>query len=94
MRRRALIASCTGVPRHIGWASTSRAANAVPDWSILKKLGPPNHVTPKSAAEGCADPDRIARAYLRRLPALAKLDRYERTALARRQRALRALNRD
>jgi hypothetical protein len=35
----------------------------------------------------------LALAYLRRLPALAGLDQYERKALARRKRALAAMNR-
>jgi hypothetical protein len=73
-------------------APASDPTNSVLDWLILK-YGPPSQPQPTGAAAGGAEADRIALAYLRRLRELALLDRYERNALARRRRALCALNR-
>jgi hypothetical protein len=53
---------------------------------------PGHQLPPESAAAERAEAE-LALAYLHRLPALAGLDQYERKALARRKRALAAMNR-
>jgi hypothetical protein len=62
-------------------------------WSILTSDVLTKESEPKNAAPDTADPDRIGFAYRYCLPALVKLDRYERAAFARRKHALRAMNR-
>jgi hypothetical protein len=67
--------------------------HAASEWSSLEDSLLKELLGTEISAPDCADPERIGLAYLWCLPALIRLDRYERTALARRKRAFRAINR-
>jgi hypothetical protein len=68
--------------------------DAAPGLSPLQRLLAILQPEPENSPTGRAGAEWIGVTYSEHLPALIRLDRYERTALARRARALRALNPD
>ncbi|MGP0093061.1 MAG: hypothetical protein ACLPKB_24430 [Xanthobacteraceae bacterium] len=67
--------------------------DTAPDWMALQRLLAVIQPGQGSSLPDRAGPEPIGLAYARLLPKLIRLDRYERTALARRNRALCALDR-
>ena len=72
-------------PLEVAWLCLKAAGLPTRGIRVPKPIEPPVPLPPQ-------EPDRSAEALRRALPELLKLDRYERRALSRRDRAVRQLN--